>query len=70
MITVKRLSTGYMMLQGDGPCEWAQIPEWPCSKAVLREHTFAEASARFRRECLEALEGARATSHATEKASS
>ena len=56
MITVKRLSTGYVMLKGSGPCEWAQVPEWPCSKAVLREHTFAEASISFRRECEEMLE--------------
>ena len=56
MIAVKRLSTGYVMLKGDGPCEWAQVPEWPCSKAVLREHTFAEASIAFRRECERMLE--------------
>lgn len=47
MISVKKLSTGYYRVRGDGPCEWAQPPHWPCSEETLREHAFPEASERF-----------------------
>lgn len=50
-ITVQRLSSGYVRLQGNGPCEWAQPPHWPCDKTTLRAHAFPEASESFLREC-------------------
>lgn len=47
---IKRLSSGYYHISGDGPCEWAQPPSWPCDETTLQAHTFAQASARFFRE--------------------
>lgn len=49
---IDRLSSGYWRIQGDGPCEWAQPPFWPCDEATLREHAFPEASERFICECM------------------
>ncbi len=47
MLTFKRLESGYWHICGDGPCEWAQVPIWPCSVATLRAHAFPEASEAF-----------------------
>jgi hypothetical protein len=47
MIEVKRLSSGYFYIRGDGPCNWAQPPTWPCSEETLRAHAFPEASEEF-----------------------
>ena len=49
---IDRLSSGYWHLRGDGPCEWAQPPHWPCDEATLREHAFPEASEKFIAECM------------------
>ena len=51
-ITAKRLPSGYWLVRGNGPCEWAQPPTWPCSEQVLREHAFPEASERFIRDAM------------------
>lgn len=47
VITAKRLDSGYWLIRGDGPCEWAQPPHWPCAEETLRRHAFPEASERF-----------------------
>ncbi len=39
MITVRKLESGYYMVEGDGPCEWAQPPSWPCDETTLLAHT-------------------------------
>jgi hypothetical protein len=49
---IKQLSSGYWHLQGDGPCEWAQPPYWPCDETTLRAYAFPEASEDFILECL------------------
>ena len=48
-ITIQRLSSGYYHIRGEGPCNWAQPPRWPCSEDVLRQHAFPEASEPFLR---------------------
>ena len=50
MITIKRLSSGYYRINGRGPCNWSQVPEWPCDEATIRSCTFSEASEVFIRE--------------------
>ena len=55
-ITVKRTPSGWYHVRGQGPCEWAQPPEWPCNEEMLREHAFPEASDIFIREALRAAE--------------
>lgn len=59
-MTVRRLSSGYWHIRGIGPCNWAQVPSWPCSDAELEAGFFAEAGESFRRECREALQAIRA----------
>ena len=49
-IFVQPLSTGYFRIQGEGPCEWAQVPNWPCDEQTIRDHAFPEASEKFIRE--------------------
>jgi hypothetical protein len=44
---VQKLSSGYYRIQGIGPCNWTQPPNWPCDEATLRAHAFPEASERF-----------------------
>lgn len=51
-LQIKKLSSGYVLLRGEGPCNWAQPPHWPCNEETLRAHAFPEASERFIRECL------------------
>ena len=46
-ITVKRLSSGWWHIRGEGPENWAQPPEWPCSENSLREYAASGASDRF-----------------------
>lgn len=47
-LRVSRLLSGYWLIRGDGPCEWAQPRHWPCSDAELDAATFPEASPAFR----------------------
>jgi hypothetical protein len=47
MLTVKKLSSGYFLVRGDGPCNWAQVPHWPATLEEIREHAFPEASEEF-----------------------
>jgi hypothetical protein len=53
-ISVKRADNGWWHIRGQGPCNWAQPPHWPCSEATLREHAFPEASEGFIRSALRA----------------
>jgi hypothetical protein len=53
-IAVKQLESGYWLIRGVGPCEWAQPPAWPCSEETLRKHAFPEASEAFIRAALAA----------------
>ena len=46
-ITVKRLPSGYYHIRGDGPCNWAQPPSWPCDEQMLRASAFPQASETF-----------------------
>ena len=52
MIEAKRLESGFWRVQGNGPCEWAQPPHWPCSEAMLRQSAFPEASESFIRDAM------------------
>lgn len=51
-ITTKKLPSGYWHIRGEGPCNWAQPPSWPCSEEVFREHAFLEAGEEFIRSAL------------------
>ena len=51
-LSAKRLVSGYWHIRGDGPCNWAQPPEWPCDEPTLRAHAFPEASEKFIRAAL------------------
>lgn len=55
-ITVKQLSSGWWHIRGEGPCNWAQPPHWPCDEETLRAHTFGEAGERFVQAALRASE--------------
>ena len=48
-ITVRRLRSGWYHVRGEGLCDWAQPPQWPCSRGTLRRHAFREASRGFLR---------------------
>lgn len=48
-IDIKPLSTGWWQLKGEGPENWAQVPHWPCSEDIIREHAFPGASKLFLR---------------------
>lgn len=52
-ISVRRLTSGFWLIRGDGPCEWAQPPTWPCDEQTLRSHMFPEASEFFVTACME-----------------
>ena len=49
---VKRLPSGYWLIQGEGACNWCQPEHWPCDEAHIREHSFAQASETFIRACV------------------
>ncbi len=46
-IAVHSLDSGYYHVRGVGPCNWAQVPFWPCDEACIRRHAFPEASEDF-----------------------
>ena len=52
-IRIKRLDSGYLRAQGDGPCEWAQ---WPEDRLPRYEDFFPEASPVFRTALQQKLE--------------
>lgn len=29
-ITINKLTSGWFLIHGDGPCEYTQVPYWPC----------------------------------------
>ena len=51
-VRIKTLDSGYIRLQGNGPCNWVQVPYWPCDEKTIREHAFPEASETFIQEIL------------------
>jgi len=55
-IQVTKLKSGYYHIRGNGPCNWAQPPFFPCSEGLLREHTFEEASESFIQDVLKYME--------------
>ena len=60
-IEIERLSTGFVHIRGNGPCEWAQPPHWPCDEETLRAHAFPEASDDFIAAALDLAKEAEAT---------
>ena len=46
-LSIKQLESGYWLIRGSGPCEFAQPKHWPCSEAELRGAAFPEASELF-----------------------
>lgn len=46
-VIVKRLASGWWHIRGNGPCNWAQPPIWPCDEETLRAHAFPQASEKF-----------------------
>ena len=46
-IKLNRLSSGYYHIRGEGPCNWAQPPTFPCDEETLRQHAFPEACETF-----------------------
>ena len=50
-IRIKRLTSGWYHIRDTGPCEWAQVQQWPeCTEEELESAYFPEASPDFRRE--------------------
>ena len=48
-IRIKRLTSGWYYLRGAGPCQWAQVQQWPgCTEEELESAYFPEASPDFR----------------------
>lgn len=56
-IVSRRLSSGYWLIKGDGPNNFAQPPYLPCSKETLLEHASPEASGEFIEEAMRQMEG-------------
>lgn len=56
-IKVTQLSSGFVHVKGEGPCNWAQPPNWPCTEAELRRHAFPEASEDFIKSAMKAAGG-------------
>ena len=52
-MTSIRLESGYWHIRGEGPCNWAQPPVWPCDEKTLRDHAFLEASEEFIRSSIQ-----------------
>lgn len=48
------LSSGYWHIRGEGPCNWAQVPIWPCGEDLLRANIHPEASEEFIRAAIDA----------------
>ena len=46
-VDIRKLSTGYYHVRGDGPCNWAQLPHWPADEQTIRAYAFPEASEEF-----------------------
>ena len=46
-MTIRKLESGYFIIRGEGPCNWAQVPIYPCSEAALRQSAFPECSEDF-----------------------
>ena len=48
MIMVKKLESGYYLVRGFGPCNFAQPPKWPCQDIeILRQAAHPEAGEMF-----------------------
>ena len=39
-IKIKRLPTGYFHIRGEGPGNWAQVKNWPCTEDELAAGNF------------------------------
>ena len=46
-IKIYQMLSGYWHIRGDGPCNWAQPPHWPCSIQEVRANAFPEACEQF-----------------------
>ncbi len=46
-ITTTRLPTGWWHIRGTGPCNWSQVPFWPCDQECIKRNAFPEASEEF-----------------------
>lgn len=49
-LSITQLSTGYVLIRGRGPCNWAQPSHFPCSDEELERSIFLEAGDTFRAE--------------------
>ncbi len=50
-LSVRRLSTGYWHLRGDGPLNWSQPSTWPCLEQELRDAACPGACDEFIQAC-------------------
>ena len=62
-ITTERLDSGFWHIRGEGPCNWAQPPAWPCSEDVLRRYLFPQASEAFVRAVLKCMPASAQETH-------
>ena len=46
-MTFRTLPSGYVLIRGRGPCNWAQPPRWPCTRDELSGSVFPEAGEEF-----------------------
>lgn len=54
-LRIKQLPSGYWHIRGNGPEEWAQPANWPCSERELRAACGLGASHKFIQQCIEAM---------------
>ena len=47
-LKIKPLPSGYVRVAGNRPCNWAQVPAWPCTAEELQKGIFPEAGSSFR----------------------
>ena len=52
MLKMSYLSSGYFHIRGQGPCQWVQVPRWPCDEATIRKGAFLEADEAFIQEVI------------------
>ena len=46
-ITVERLQSGFFNVRSRGPCNFTQVPWWPCDYSIIETYAHPEASKDF-----------------------
>jgi hypothetical protein len=65
-LDIRRLSSGWWHIRADGPCNWTQVPTWPCDEKTIRECSHPEAAEQFLRRVIRSAEIVQEDSNAGE----